>query len=200
MPAKRTYMVYYAVAILIWGTESVLTKAFLLDSLAPQAMLVLRTAITALVLLPIVLLDRPKLGGLSRRDWRAVLVLGVFGTALPMMLYFAALDRIPASTTMLLYRTEPIFVILLSVVVLHQRVATRVWGLTLLAVACSYLIAVGRLEPPPFQSDAAQGALLVVAATALYAVATLVGKALLDKVPPPVSYTHLEPSLLVRPP
>jgi drug/metabolite transporter (DMT)-like permease len=66
----------------------------------------------------------------------------------------------------------------------HQRVATRVWMLTLLAVACSYLIAVGRLEPPPFQSDAAQGALLVVAATALYAVATLVGKALLDKVPP----------------
>ena len=184
MPAKRTYMVYYAVAILIWGTESVLTKAFLLDSLAPQAMLVLRTAITALVLLPLVLLDRPKLGGLSRRDWGAVLVLGVFGTALPMMLYFAALDRIPASTTMLLYRTEPIFVILLSVVVLHQRVALRVWVLTLLAVACSYLIAVGRLEPPPFQSDAAQGALLVVAATALYAVATLVGKALLDKVPP----------------
>ena len=31
MPAKRTYLVYYAVAILIWGTESVLTKAFLLD-------------------------------------------------------------------------------------------------------------------------------------------------------------------------
>ena len=177
-------MVYYAVAILIWGTESVLTKAFLLDSLAPQVMLVLRTAITALVLLPIVLLDRPKLGGLSRRDWGVVLVLGVFGTVRPMMLYFAALDRIPASTTMLLYRTEPIFVILLSVVVLHQRVAAPVWVLTLLAVACSYLIAVGRLEPPPLQSDAAQGALLVVAATALYAVATLVGKALLDKVPP----------------
>jgi hypothetical protein len=32
MPTKRTYMVYYAVAILIWGSESVLTKAFLLDS------------------------------------------------------------------------------------------------------------------------------------------------------------------------
>ena len=128
MPTKRTYMVYYAVAILIWGSESVLTKAFLLDLLAPQAMLVLRTAITALVLLPLVLLDRPKLGGLSRRDWGAVLVLGVFGTALPMMLYFAALDRIPASTTMLLYRTEPIFVILLSVVVLHQRVATASLG------------------------------------------------------------------------
>lgn len=134
MPAKRTYLVYYAVAILIWGTESVLTKAFLLDSLAPQAMLVLRTAITALVLLPIVLLDRPTLGGLSRWDWGAVLVLGIFGTALPMMLYFAALDRIPASTTMLLYRTEPIFVILLSVFVLHQRVALRVWVMTLLAV------------------------------------------------------------------
>ena len=101
-----------------------------------------------------------------------------------MMLYFAALARIPASTTMLFYRTKPIFVILLSVFVLHQRVALRVWVLTLLAVACSYLIAVGRLEPPPFQSDAAQGALLVVAATALYAVATIVGKQLLDKVPP----------------
>ena len=32
MRAKRTYLVYYAAAILIWGTESVLTKAFLLDS------------------------------------------------------------------------------------------------------------------------------------------------------------------------
>lgn len=184
MQPKRTYLIYYAVAVLIWGSETALTKAFLLDSLAPEAMLVLRTAITALVLAPLVLLDRPKLGRLSRRDWLAVLILSVFGTALPTLLYFVALARIPASTTMLLYRTEPIFVILLSVVVLHQRVALRVWLLTLVAVACSYLIAIGQLEPPPLHSNAAQGALLVLAATALYAVATLLGKVLLHKVAP----------------
>jgi drug/metabolite transporter (DMT)-like permease len=113
-----------------------------------------------------------------------VLALSLLGTALPMLLYFVALARIPASTTMLLYRTEPIFVILLSATVLRQHVAPRVWLLTVLAVACSYLIAAGQLAPPPLQSDAAQGALLVLAATALYAVATLLGKGLLDKIPP----------------
>lgn len=125
MHAKRTYLAYYAVAVLIWGSETALTKAFLLDSLAPEAMLVLRTAITSLVLLPLVALDRPQLGRLSRQVWLAVLALSLLGTALPMLLYFVALARIPASTTMLLYRTEPIFVILLSVTVLHQRVAPR---------------------------------------------------------------------------
>jgi drug/metabolite transporter (DMT)-like permease len=182
--AGRGYLVYYVVAVLIWGSEAVLTKAFLLDVLTPGAMLLLRSAITVLVLSPLVLLDRPPLRRMSRQDWAALLALSLLGTALPTLIYFVALDMIPASTTMLLYRTEPIFVIVLSVVALRQRIALRVWLLTLVAVACAYLIAVGQLEPPPRDSSTARGTLLMLASTALFAWATLLGKALLDKVSP----------------
>lgn len=183
--AGQGYLAYYVVAVLIWGSEAVLTKAFLLDALTPGAMLVWRTLITSMALLPLVLLERPSLrSSLGRRDWTALLALSVLGTALPTLLYFAALAMIPASTTMLLYRTEPIFVILLSVAVLRQRIAARVWLLTLAAVACAYLIAAGRWAPPALGSQAARGALLVLASTALYAAATLLGKALLAKVSP----------------
>lgn len=182
--AGQGYLAYYVFAVLIWGSEAVLTKAFLSDTLAPGVMLTLRTLITSLVLLPLVLLDRPHLRSLGRRDWAALLALSLFGTALPTLLYFAALGIIPASTAMLLFRTEPIFVIALSVLVLRQRIAMRVWLLTLAAVFFAYLIAVGHLEPPPLDSQATQGALLMLASTALYAGATLLGKALLDKVSP----------------
>jgi drug/metabolite transporter (DMT)-like permease len=121
---------------------------------------------------------------MSRRDWAALGALSLLGTALPTLIYFVALDMIPASTTMLLYRTEPIFVIVLSTVLLGQRVGWRVWLLTLLAVVCAYLIAVGQLQPPPLGSQTAQGVLLMLASTGLFAWATLLGKALLDKVSP----------------
>ena len=159
-------------------------------------MLVLRVLITALVLAPLVLLDRPPLRRLKRRDWAALLALSLLGTALPTLLYFIALNMIPASTTMLLYRTEPIFVIVLSALLLGQRVGVRVWLLTLMAVACAYLIAVGQLQPPPLGSQTAQGVLLMLASTALFAWATLLGKALLDKVSP-LSLVWLRFSLAV---
>ncbi len=182
--AGQGYLVYYVLTVVIWGAEAVLTKAFLLDALTPGAMLVLRVLITALVLAPLVLLDRPPLRRLKRRDWAALLALSLLGTALPTLLYFIALNMIPASTTMLLYRTEPIFVIVLAVLLLGQHVGVRVWLLTLLAVACAYLIAVGQLQPPPLGSQTAQGVLLMLASTGLFAWATLLGKALLDKVSP----------------
>jgi drug/metabolite transporter (DMT)-like permease len=159
----RGYLVYYMLTVMIWGAEAVLTKMFLSDVLAPGTMLVLRVLITALVLAPLVLLDRPPLRRLQRRDWAALLALSLLGTALPTLLYFIALAMIPASTTMLLYRTEPIFVIVLSTVLLGQRVGRRVWLLTLLAVVCAYLIAVGQLQPPPLGSQTAQGVLLMLA-------------------------------------
>lgn len=182
--AGRGYLVYYVLAVLIWGSEAALTKAFLLDVLAPGAMLLLRAAITSLVLLPLVALGRPPLRSLGRRDWIALLALSVLGTALPTLFYFIALGLMPASTTMLMYRTEPIFVILLSVLLLGQRVPARVWLLTAVAVLCAYLIAVGRLLPPAPGSGTAQGVLLMLASTVLFAWATLLGKSLLDKVPP----------------
>jgi drug/metabolite transporter (DMT)-like permease len=182
--AGRGYLVYYMLTVMIWGAEAVLTKMFLSDVLAPGAMLVLRVLITALVLAPLVLLDRPPLSRLQRRDWAALLALSLLGTALPTLLYFIALAMIPASTTMLLYRTEPIFVIVLSTVLLGQRVGRRVWLLTLLAVVCAYLIAVGQLQPPPLGSQTARGVVLMMASTAFFAWATLLGKALLDKVSP----------------
>jgi len=182
--AGRGFLVYYMLAVTIWGAEAVLTKMFLSDVLAPGVMLVLRVLITALVLAPLVLLERPPLRRLQRRDWTALLALSLLGTALPTLFYFTALAMIPASTTMLLYRTEPIFVIVLSAVLLGQRVGLRVWLLTLLAVVCAYLIAVGQLQPPPLGSQTARGVLLMMASTALFAWATLLGKALLDKVSP----------------
>ncbi len=180
----RGYLVYYILAVLIWGSEAALTKAFLLDALAPGAMLLLRAVITSLVLLPLVALGRPPLRSLARRDWAALLALSLLGTALPTLLYFVALGLMPASTTMLMYRIEPIFVILLSVVLLGQRVALRVWLLTAAAVACAYLIAVGQLQPPPLDSSTTRGVLLMLASTVLFAWATLLGKSLLEKTPP----------------
>jgi drug/metabolite transporter (DMT)-like permease len=75
-------------------------------------------------------------------------------------------------------------VIILSALLLGQRVTRRVWLLTLLAVVCAYLVAVGRLQPPALSSATARGALLMLASTVLFAWATLLGKALLDRVAP----------------
>jgi drug/metabolite transporter (DMT)-like permease len=180
----RGYLVYFVVTVFIWGAEAALTKAFLTDALAPAPMLLLRAMVTTLVLLPLVLLQPPPLRSLSRRNWTALLALSLLGTALPTLLYFMALTMMPASVTMLMYRTEPIFVIILSALLLGQRVTRRVWVLTLVAVVCAYFVAIGRLQPPALNSATARGVALMLASTVLFAWATLLGKGLLDRVAP----------------
>jgi drug/metabolite transporter (DMT)-like permease len=107
------------VAVSLWGLAPVATRAAVAQ-LAPLPLLVLRLTAAALVLLPWAI---PVLRRLSPRLVAAG-TLGLIGYNLPVTV---GLQWLPASTAGLLLATEPVWVMILSRVLLGERGGARAW-------------------------------------------------------------------------
>lgn len=178
------YIFFYALAILIGGTDAAITKRFLLGSFSPSEVVVFRFIVATICLAPFAVGDRKMLKGLNRRDWLYLAFLAVIGTVVINLLYFQSLVFIPSFVVVMLYRVEPVFIIILAAVFLHQPASKRTWLLTLAAIACSALVAAGNTSQAEFTSQAGLGVALILLASFFYAISTLLGKRMLSKLSP----------------
>ena len=79
-----------------------------------------------LVLLPFAILHLQKKGvKLSKKDFRGLLLLGLLNAVFSMNLLQLSLKYSPASTTAILFSTNPIFVALFSSFILKERPSSR---------------------------------------------------------------------------
>ena len=78
---------------------------------------------------------------MPRREWPAIVVLGLSGAAFLQWLYFVALDRLPVGIALLLEFTAPLMVALYSSLVLRHVVPRQVWLALGLALAGFALVA-----------------------------------------------------------
>lgn len=150
--AGQGFLVYYVVAVLIWGSEAVLTKAFLLDALTPGAMLALRVLITALVLLPLLALlfgreaaaVAPRLAG---QDWFWLLWMGGISSGLAYVFYYKGLQGSNVVIASVVTLLGPVVGVTLSVLLLHERfTAVQVAGIAGLLVTM-YFLSTSDLRP-----------------------------------------------------
>lgn len=174
----------YLVAVLIWGTDAAITKRFLLTALPPTPMVTIRLAVAGVTLLPFVWHERTRLLRLPRRSWLALAALVLVGTLAMNLTFYLALERTPAFITLILFRLEPIFIILISALFLHQHTTARVWLLTLTAIICGAVISLGGSAHLNMASIPAAGVALVLIASICSAVGTILAKDLLQHVSP----------------
>ena len=120
----------------VWGIPYLLIKVAL-DELSPAQIVLARTAIAALILLPLALAQgavRPVL-----RHWRWLLVFAVVEIAIPWVFLGSAETRLPSSTTGLLVAAVPLAGVALAFVTGHaERLTTVAWlglGLGIVGVA-----------------------------------------------------------------
>jgi drug/metabolite transporter (DMT)-like permease len=111
----------------LWG-GSFLFMRYAAPAFGPLALIWLRVAIAALCLMPLLVLRR-QLGAL--RDYRlGIVVVGIFGSALPFVLIAWAMLSITAGLASILNATVPIFTALIAAVWLRERLgASRAAGL-----------------------------------------------------------------------
>lgn len=177
------YLVFFIVAILIWGTDAALTKRFLIETLSPASALALRYIFATLCLTPFALPAIKKLRLLNRRDWLNLIALVLGGSLLSNLIYYYSLTLISAFVTTMLVRLEPVFIILLSAIFLKRTTSRRTWFFTIIAVGCSWLIAAGS-GGGGMSPQTLLGVGLMIISTLLWAIATLQGKTLLEKLSP----------------
>lgn len=166
-------------AALISGV-AIYLNAFAVKQLPDAAVYTtLKNGVAAVVLLGAVL----ALGGvrevprLSRRRWSAVLAVGVIGGSVPFVLFFSGLAQASAPSAAFIQKTLFVWVALLAVPFLGERLGPA-------PLAALGILLLGQLLVlPPTGIVWGNGETLILAATALWAVETILVKRLLASVP-----------------
>jgi drug/metabolite transporter (DMT)-like permease len=138
---------------------------------------------------PLLWLARHQIRRLNRRQWAAIVAIGVGASGLATVLFTLSFGYGHFIETLLLQKTQPLIAIVLASLWLRERLAPAAWTLVPVALVGAYLIAI----PDPLHPENAwadfhvAAALFALGASALWGAATVFGRyALAD-----VSFTAL---------
>lgn len=162
---RRAWLLFLLMAV-IWGIPYLFIKVALRD-LSPIGVVFARLLLATLVIAPLA----ARGDHLRRvwRRWRWIVVLAVCEIVAPFLLIALGEQRIPSSLAGLLVAAEPLFIALLA---LRVAASERVGGARLVGVVVGFIGVVVLLGFNPGRD--VMGALMVLAATLLYAVGALV--------------------------
>jgi drug/metabolite transporter (DMT)-like permease len=160
------------------GTSFVASK-ILLQTVPPFTLVGARFFLAAIATLPVIFLLKQQFDGISTQNWRQIAIVGLLQTAGTMGLLFLSMLYISASTAAVLLFTNPLWVALLSPIILKEKIRTPQYiGLFLGFLGVVLLIG--------FNANALEmrGNLLGLASAMCWASATLFTKYTQLKVPP----------------
>jgi drug/metabolite transporter (DMT)-like permease len=136
--SRRAAVLFLSLGV-VWGIPYLLIKVAL-DELSPAQIVLARTAIAALILLPVALAQGAV--GPVLRHWRWLLVFAVVEIAIPWVFLGSAETRLPSSTTGLLVAAVPLAGVAIAFVTGHaERLTGVAWlGLALGIVGVAALV------------------------------------------------------------
>lgn len=156
--------------VLIWGVNFSVVKAAL-TQFQPLAFNGIRFALGGAVLVPFVI----RQGGIARfgrRDWPALIALGVLGNTLYQMLFITGIDLTLAGNAALMLATAPVFVTLLSAGLRHERILPAGWIGIVLSMAGIGLVLAGATDVR-FSRETFTGDLVMLGAALAWSIYTV---------------------------
>lgn len=151
-----------------WGVGTVVSKQAL-DEFAPVALLVVQLTISVLFLSALSMRS-PRPTSTARRRRRAM-SLGLLNPGLSYALALVGLSTIAASTSVLIWASEPALIVLLALIVLRERLTPRLWSAIGMALAGVLLVVyAGGISGSPV------GVLLTLGAVLACAVYTILAR------------------------
>ncbi|MEJ2582808.1 MAG: DMT family transporter [Acidobacteriota bacterium] len=165
-------------AAFLWAISFVATRVAL-ETVPPLMVVTLRLLISALCFLPWIVAS----GGTERIDLRRLgqlFLLSLFGTSLHYGTQTAGLQYTTASNASIYTTTGPITILLLSAVLLGERITIRKAIGVLVAVA-GVLVVMGWETLSSFELGNVKGDLLVLASIVMWGLFTVFGKKMTDE-------------------
>jgi drug/metabolite transporter (DMT)-like permease len=172
-----------AIATAVISGVAVFLNSYAVKALPDAALFTtLKNGVAALILFGLALpMTRPsQLVAVSRRQWLGVLVLGVFGGGVAFLLFFTGLALASAPSAAFIHKTLFVWVALLAVPLLGERLGWVQIGALALLIASQLLIV------PPTGVVWGSGETMIAAATLIWAVEVIIARRLLAQVPPMV--------------
>ncbi len=185
----RFSVILVALAAMMWATD-VFFRPTLLQHLSQDPMLASvqvvfseHVLLTVLVL-PILWLSRHEIARLDRRQWAAIIAIGVGASALATVFFTRSFAYGFFVQTLLLQKTQPLVAILLARLWLRETLPRRAWIWIPIAILGAYFIAIpDPLDPSrAWQSFHVAAAAFALVAAALWGGATVFGRYMLANV------------------
>jgi probable blue pigment (indigoidine) exporter len=156
---------YLVPAMACWGLGTVLTK-YALGGFTPLTLLPIQllASVSFLAMALVVRRERPAFGRVNRR----AAALGILNPGIAYALGLIGLSRIDASMSVVLWATEPLFIVALALLILKERITARSAALLTFAIVGVVMIVGAPKEAAPVVGVVLT--LAAVAACALYSV------------------------------
>ncbi len=179
VPATVTAGVLLALATAVISGVSVYVNSFAVKHVAdPAVFTTLKNAVVAVLLVGLVAgsRERPAVRTLDRRRWAGLVAVGFVGGSIPFLLFFTGLAQASAPSAAFIHKTLFVWVALLAVPLLGERLGA-------LQVAAVGLLFAGQvLIQPPTGITWGTGETLIAIATLLWSVEIIVARRLLATV------------------
>jgi len=170
----------------LWATDTIFRQP-MSQQLSAPTIVYLEHCFAAGIMAAWVLLFHRKNLFLGWKRTLGAFFIGFFGSAVATVLFTASFWFVNPTVSILLQKVQPILVILLSAVFLEERLSRRFWLWCAVAMTSAFFISFPHgIRIDDLASANAKGALLALTAAGLWAVSTVVGKAVLNDTPGPV--------------
>jgi drug/metabolite transporter (DMT)-like permease len=183
IPQTVRWGVILALATAFISGVSIYVNAFAVKQLPdPAVYTTLKNGVAALLLIGVASLtvDRAAIKAMPARSWAWLAVIGIVGGSVPFVLFFTGLAQASAPSAAFIQKTLFIWVAILAVPLLGERLGLAQLG------ALAVLLAGQVLIINPANVRWGSGETMIAAATLLWALETIVARRVLRTVPPAV--------------
>jgi drug/metabolite transporter (DMT)-like permease len=171
----------------MWGSDGAL-RAPLVSHWSPWTIVLYEHIILTVLVAPRLVRGAAAVARIPWRAWLAVLGVAWGGSALATLAFTFAFQYGNPDVVILLQKTQPLWALAAAALALGERPRARLFPVALAALAGTYLLSFGALDPAhAFAGAQGKAALLALVAAALWGSATVLGRAAL---------THMEPDVL----
>ena len=177
MKSWGPYLVF--IAAMLWATDAPF-RLHLTQGLSSNFIVLGEHFFDVLVVAPILFLGWRALKKLSWREWGAVAVIAIGGSALASVAFTQAFHYVNPSVAILLQKLQPLIAIALAALILKEPLHPRYWLWAAFALFGAYLISFPDLVPQLYPGKAfgpsVTGVLLALVAAFFWGASTVMGK------------------------
>ena len=173
------------IAALLWAMDAPFRK-FLTGDLSSSTIVFMEHLVIAVLVLVFLSRFLPELKKLNKKDWLAVIFIGVGGSALATVFFTQSFHYVNPSVAILLQKVQPLVAILMAVFILNEKLSPRFWLWAAIAIIGAYLVSFPGFKPQVFPGEVFNpnllGVIFALLAAFFWGGSTVFGRLLLGKI------------------
>lgn len=166
-------------AAMLWATDAPF-RTHLTQGLSSNFIVFAEHLVSCLIAVPILLYNWAQIKDISRREWLAIIFIGVCGSALAAVAFTESFHYVNPSVSIVLQKIQPLIAILLAAWLLGEAMHRNFWIWTALAIFGAYLVSFPGLVPHTYAGETFNpnliGVALALTAAVLWGASTVFGK------------------------